>query len=793
MITSTLGHLLSASEGRYLTMQEQEQLLVASLEMPLRIEVSQLLHQREQSIIEYATDAFCNTIADFEGPSGSLRRKKGHQDGRILLRFIAQGIRDGGPHTLYEKVLSWLIGHLDEHNVTGKHMEIFLHFILQGCRRELPSHMHGIVTEAFEDVIQFIQRSTHSGTIHRAFRRIAESAVSRLLEISEDAKTRYGGTTQAKCRRDFELFIKELARCLKSDSARQTQERVAGWLIDRLVNQVAYPERVWYWSFLSINEAIVDCCGPEVAASTDHCLQSLADHASELTVAVSINEAASKIADATADRLIENGMPLGLFRSDEFKTAMRMANRQLLEQLAVQIACGLEDASESLSQLWLRDVLPLLPQTDSNLLANNLKLLIETSGDLLEETPASTLKDAILRLVEVARRVEAAERISALSTPIVEHCCEALISEQLIAGAQIVTWHRHLRNLMGRLNCLLAAGQPGDNAYQLRRFLVLNMIPSQDAPISIVQRALAQLQTSAQELLESEDARFVDQYLGSLTSTAARYEQMHRKLENLDKFTSHPVQRGYQAHPRHETLQRHGAEAGRRDAYFLLEKVVHAAIVGGEQAQQELHQYLIQENIRLSGLPGSIVVEFIRGIQEQLLDAPEIVALLVDLAQCAPLYTAAMKMRLHSDQVAQDVSERHLASDPDYARSLSETGPEACHRDYAIMIRGISASMLAAPRNVEHFKNWWNRRIGENLHNKPAGYDSTNKFAAVDRKGLVNQLNGILDQVELGAVESFLDGVIDTDAFQKANKRSNSESTNQASGSGSLTLADVIG
>ncbi len=94
-----------------------------------------------------------------------MRRKKGHQDGRIVLRYVAQAVREGSCEIMFEKVLSWLVGHLDASNVTGEHMEIFFHFLQQGAHRELPAAAHPYVDAAFEEMIAFVRQASSSGTI----------------------------------------------------------------------------------------------------------------------------------------------------------------------------------------------------------------------------------------------------------------------------------------------------------------------------------------------------------------------------------------------------------------------------------------------------------------------------------------------------------------------------------------------------------------------------------------------------------------------------------------------------
>lgn len=792
MAITGLKKVLGGSEGRYLSWYEQELVRTASLELPFRLAVSRAIQEREHQIISYATDAFCETMPQFDGPAGSMRRKKGHQDGRIMLRFIAQAIRDGSPADLYEKVLSWLVGHLDEHNVTGKHMEIFLHFILQGARRELPEEMHGMLDTTFAEVMGFIRRSSDSGTIHRAFRRISDRAVTRLLSISTEAKNRYGGTTQAKCRRDFELFVKEIARCLKADSSAQVQEKLVGWLIDRLVNQVEYPADVWHWSFLAINEAIVDCCGADVAASVEPYLQSLADNAEHLLEAVKIGEAAGKIADTTAEGLLDMGIPLGLYRVDEFKTSASMANRQLVTQLATLHAAGHLNHPERLAAIWLEEVLPALPATDTNLLAANLKALLGAASSVLGDEAAQPLRAAVMLLVDVAKRTELGDRLAVAADDLAGNTVHWLVGQQLIAASGVTACMRDLRLMIGKVIELLPQGQPSDNAYQLRDYAVTYLLPNQPSHFKLLAAAYGQLQVEVGEHLSNEDARVVLQYLEPLVECFQRFESYQSVLSGLDNFTELPVQRGYQVQPRHETLSRHGATAGRRDAFFLLQRVLHAAAVGGEQARDDLHKYFIHENVRFSGLPGGVIMEFIRGLQEQLLDHPDVTALLVDLARCAPLYSASYKIRRHSSEVATTVSEHYLRNHPEYAKNLKDNGLEACARDYGIMLRGLAANLQSEPHDVDRFKQWWMSRIGRNLHNKPVNYDQSYPWRVIDLKQLMMSWSSVLDQAELDAVEAYLKMVIGDDParpISASNGRSFGAPVTMASG---LTFSDVL-
>ena len=65
-----------------------------------------------------------------------------------------------------------------------------------------------------------------------------------------------------------------------------------------------------------------------------------------------------------------------------------------------------------------------------------------------------------------------------------------------------------------------------------------------------------------------------------------------------------------------------GIKAGRRDGKFLVERTIQTAIIGGPIAEMHLHEYFRNEQVRLSKLPGGLIVEFLRGMLEQTARVP---------------------------------------------------------------------------------------------------------------------------------------------------------------------------
>jgi len=275
-----------------------------------------------------------------------------------------------------------------------------------------------------------------------------------------------------------------------------------------------------------------------------------------------------------------------------------------------------------------------------------------------------------------------------------------------------------------------------------------------------------------------------------------RHAKLKSVAQHADQFTIRAVERGYQASPRHESLKRHGIEAGRRDGKFLLEKIVQAAIVSGPEAEQALHQYFINEQVRLSKLPGGVVVEFLRGLQEQLREFPSLVELLAGLAQTSAGYTASARLDAHCDQLATEISNQAIMSSANYRAAIGENGLEACIRDNKIMLRGLASCLLETPNDVAPFKEWWKRRIGKHLNAKPEGFHPDNPWGVINVRGLVESMHPYFDNQEIDFVEDYLTRVTSTSGQNDStSKRSRSMQTPTAvmsSGSDSMTFSDVV-
>ena len=748
---------LTATEGRYLTAIEQEQAILASLELPHRMIVSRMLHQFEFEIVDYATQAYCDIASDFEAPAGSMRRKKGHQDGRIILRYIAQAVREGSCEILFEKVLSWLVGHLDASNVTGEQMEVFFHFLQQGVHRELPAHAHPFVDEAFESMLKFVMQASSSGLILRAHRRIAEFAADRVMNIMPDVKSKYGVASVPKCKRDFELVIKELARVMKSPTPMDMRRQFASWLIERLVSQVDYNSKVWYWSFLALREGIVECCGPSAALAVNDLFESLADNAESLQQAVKMSEKANEIADLAAVRLLERGETLGLLRSDEFQTAVSMANRQLISEIAVLHACGALDANtEHLSELWCNTVLPAMPSTQTSLLASNLKVLLEIVEGAWPTEVVAVFRTAVMQLVEVARRSESAMRLADIVDKVSMETADWAIDSFSQFAADRRASYRDVRLVLTKIITLIPSGPAGVNGHRFRAYLANMLLPNLPFNVSILRQVYDRAGRVLEAHASADDAKIMRGYLDEALPLFERHARLHAVAAHADRFAVSATERGYQVDPRHESLQRHGIKAGRRDGKFLVEKTIQTAIIGGPIAEMHLHEYFRNEQVRLSKLPGGLIVEFLRGMLEQLREYPEIAELLLGLAQAAPAYAGALRLNEQSQKLAANITTASLNAAPGYRDQIGASGKEACERDTSVMLRGLCHFLLHSPGDVSAFRAWWMRRIGQNIRTKPESFDASGSYAMHNLNEVLAGIRSGLDANEADTIEAYI-------------------------------------
>ncbi len=150
------------------------------------------------------------------------------------------------------------------------------------------------------------------------------------------------------------------------------------------------------------------------------------------------------------------------------------------------------------------------------------------------------------------------------------------------------------------------------------------------------------------------------------------------------------------------------------------------------------------------------MVEFIRGMLEQLREHAEVAELLLGLAQAAPAYAAALKLNSVSDKLAEHITSASLNATPAYRDQIGAVGREACHRDTSVMLRGLAHHLMHSPGDVSSFRAWWTKRIGQNIRTKPESFDSTSPVAMHNLQEVLGGIRNALDNTEADVVEAYV-------------------------------------
>jgi hypothetical protein len=755
------------ADGRHLTLRETERANAAALETERRLAVAAALSAAEPGVVTRATDAFCDSHPDFDAPAGSPRRAKGYRDGRILLRHVAQSVRDGSPEPLERRVLAWFVGHLDENNVTAGHIEVYLHFLLREAHAALPAAMHPFLDAVMLPAAAHCRNASASALLARRKGRIAEFAVDRMMKITADMASRYGSqSTMAKGRRDFEFLVEELAAALHEGDPAAARFRMVRWVTEQVMPFVDFPAEVWRWGFAALAEGVVKNCGPAAAMTAGPLLDELATRAPRMLSAVALRKAAPAIGDAAADELIRSGQVPALYAADEYRMAVSEADRHLLSEMAVLYAAGPTAAddpelTDRLAEVWCDGFLPRLPFADPAFQKANARAL-GIALRRLAEGPASEATSALLpRLADVARRAEAADRLIGVATEAADRaaawCYGSLPGFQAADATGRRHGHRDLRLLMSRIVTLLPAGTADSHGDRFRAYVVDYLAPNLTRfPAGELTESLAALGREVAALAQPADAALVQGFLDAGAEAIA----VHARLMGLavpgspavEEALREAAQRSFRSNPADAGKAGDPAavENAMRDGRYLLARVARAAAVGGARGVEALRTWYRDEVAFHARMSGAALAGHVAVLAERLSAEPEAAALLEELARVAPAFSAGMKLYPLADKTAEGATRGVLARMPAYTTAIGQAGQAAAGRDNAITLRGLAACLLHHPGRPEQFRDWWRNRIGGRIVNRPPGL-----FAA-NRDELCKALRPQLDPEEYRVVSDAL-------------------------------------
>lgn len=746
MNARALSDLLVHSTARPLADGEADLLASAGLSLERRLAAARAVEEFETPIAVQAADAFCDARPQFQAPAGSPRREKGRRDGRLMLRYFATSIREGSFAPLRDKVLAWFVGHLDEEVVAGDDVGVFLRFIGQAAEAKLPTAVWPHFQELLEPAVALCRNAAASGLLRTRHRRIADSAVRRVLQITPDFAQRHGDAALSKGKRDMEIFVQDFAKLLHEPSLHEVHLKTTAWLLEKVVPFVEGSADTWQWMFASLREAVVDRCGPLAGRRAGMVLDRVADHAERLVNAAPTYRSAAAVGELGASIALRSASSPGFDVVQDLAPLLAQANRRLVcSLLALYASGGSEGFPERLLEVWSDEYQPQLPIRTPEMQVGALQGLLAAAQQKAPGLGAQILQAGLTSVADVAKRAAAAQRLGTVAADVVDQTL-------LWAGVELRAFSDAppaVRREVGidlRLTasrCLQSAAFGSGDGPALRLWALRFLAPawgrwSWDGANELLQ-ALSKYYSRA---ASPADFGLLQPRLDEVARQLAEARKVQGLGNDFAAAGQKASERVYQKFGDHATANPAGVASGARDGRFLLEQVKQTLALG-PAAEPALHAWFQEELVGRSGLPGRMMVEFLEGLKGSVGDSP-LAPLLAGLQARAGAYAAAWKIEKESGAIAKNATEKVLARLPDYAAAIGAAGKESAVRDNAVTLRRL-ALFLLKPNEAAgmEFQGWWQGSVGRYIARRP------NDLFSVNLDEVKKALAEILDPTEL--------------------------------------------
>ncbi len=213
----------------------------------------------------------------------------------------------------------------------------------------------------------------------------------------------------------------------------------------------------------------------------------------------------------------------------------------LINEIAILNACGpLHAHAEHLAQLWCNDVLRAMPSTQTSLLASNLKILLEVVDSMFQDETAQAFRAAIMQLVDVARRTEAATRLAEIVDKVSIESAEWAIENYSQFAADRRASYRDVRLVLSKIVQLIPSGPAGVNGHLFRAFMAKLLLPNLPFNVSILRQVYDRVIRVLEAHATPEDAKLARAYLEDALPMFDRHARLHAIAAHAIVFRSQP-------------------------------------------------------------------------------------------------------------------------------------------------------------------------------------------------------------------------------------------------------------
>ncbi len=661
-------------------------------EQPLRDAAARKLWEKESEISIWAVDTHCELHPEINSPRGSLRRKKGYEDGRHIIRAIANCVKSGDLHPLCEEILSWFAIGDPAHRVTAQDIEFFISFVHQSCRRSLGAKDASIVDELMETAKAHCRQAGACWSLKTNAHALAEATQSILGSL----KPHVGDSSQRWIRMedifDYERFFIALAETV-SHQPHHSLEQFTDWLLSNILVHVDYPCETWQARLTAMQQAILQVLGVDATRRTEPVFEHLRVHIKRFGPASAVARVASLAAHHVARYYMEV-VPVATQSISQRVASLQQGMSQLLQGLARLHAAGmLNNSSSATAKLWNHLYTTQL-QLPGNLDPIELvSLLLEqvkqhTDGSDLDAffTEATHLQTVIKQSRWLSSQAEVPSTV-----PFCDTSSEAVQNEQ-----QAALWSSLPTAILATaLECSLSSRGAQDVA-DFSRWLFDMVLPRFDTEGKQVQAALKTVSVFVAELSDELQAA-VKPYFQAAEQARQLWMKRPALLEATQKRMSAAVAECYKLYPNHP-MRRNGEKTnGQRDGIFLMEELLRTVAMG-QPGRARLLQFYRDEIAFQAKLPARGLMAYLSELNSALEPWPDIAALLQEAIDATPYYTSAVLIYQNMVRTAEQLTNILLQSAPEVESKVGQGARVALLRYNTILVRSFARQLMHYPQ-----------------------------------------------------------------------------------------------
>lgn len=152
-----LTKLVQNSDSRYLTPEEQEEILSYTESLPARFRVAAMVAEKEQFAVRHCIDEMRKLYPNFERHHDQAWQKA-YRDVQLATRYAVQAMVLDDTAMLEEKLLYWLRTILASFGFTPKFVHDTYRLLAEGMQKNLPEEAYAMMKPVLDRIIDVLSQ-----------------------------------------------------------------------------------------------------------------------------------------------------------------------------------------------------------------------------------------------------------------------------------------------------------------------------------------------------------------------------------------------------------------------------------------------------------------------------------------------------------------------------------------------------------------------------------------------------------------------------------------------------------